>query len=171
MAITKTAVEALAESQNRRREELDAKIRGALITLQENTAIKPTQANLAELAGCHTVTLRDREWPLTELKLLKGKVARERKLEKIEKEEVAKNNRQTISKLNDNLANEVLLWFDKAMEYKRQCDAIEGERNRYRESSILNASKIVEYKSNLETARQYMKSIHGIDLDVIIDSD
>jgi len=171
MAITKTAVEALAESQNRRREELDARIRGALTTLREDTTIKPTQANLAELAGCHSVTLRDREWPLKELKVLKGKVARERKLDKIEKEEVARNNRQAISKLNNDLADEVLLWFDKAMEYKRQCDVIERERNRYRESSMLNSNKAVEYKSNLETAKQYMKSIHGIDLDVIINSD
>lgn len=168
MTITKTAADALLESQSRKKEELDANIRGALTTLREDSTIKPNQANLAKLAGCHTVTLREREWPFKELRELKSKAAGKAKLEKMDKEALAKNNRLSITKLNNNLADEVLLWFDKAMEYKRLCDSVERERNKYRESSELNARKAAEYKSSLKTAKQYMRNIHGVDLDGII---
>ena len=168
MGIAKTAAQALKESRQKASEEIDARIRGALRTITEDPTIKPTQANLAELAGCHVTTLNDREWSIIQLKELKAKVAAKNKIDLLATKQKAKNKRNQLIELNEKLTDEILYWFDNAMALKVQCEALENERDRFRKSSNLNADKATEYSNKIKKAAHYMSDIHGIDLELVI---
>lgn len=168
MSISKTAAQALKESRKKASEEIDAQIRGALTTIYEDQTIKPTQANLADLAGCHIATLRDREWPLVRLKDLKEKAAAINKIDTVVTKQKARDKRRQLTELNHKLTDEILYWFDQTMTLKVKCEALEMDRNRLKKSSELNLNKTVEYRHKLEKAALYMSDIHGVDLEEVI---
>lgn len=109
------------------------RIQDALEKMATDRRLKRTEANLAKLAGCSRGTLRNREWPMAQLRKLKAE-AREADEHK-EPEPRAIREKSRIERYREQLSknrDELLLWKYKHDELRDKILTLETQRDAFK---------------------------------------
>ncbi|TYC59508.1 hypothetical protein FMN52_08410 [Marinobacter sp. BW6] len=116
------AAQSFDEKNEQDFEDVTERINEALLKMASDSAIKTTVSSLAELAGVHRNTIRNREWPLSRIREIKA----HRKFEAEERKKGDFSSPKPIDVLTDRLEKaqlETMYWFKKHNEVMKLYEA------------------------------------------------
>lgn len=134
------------------------RIEEALVLLRCDKAKKATEKGLAKLSGCSRGTLRNRKWPLRELKAIQ--LGRNESKEESSDAKPATNSPATVhvdekKTLEEQLRksrSEIAVWVDKHAQLNRRCRALKRSNEVVNKLKVAAEERVKELEDNLARA-------------------
>lgn len=131
--------------------EMTKSINSALDRIRNDSRLKPTIANLAKTADCAPGTLRNRKWPLSELKKIKE--LRNKVINQSEEETVKPSELTELSRI-DRYREQIDMAREETLRWKNKHDDLLTRLRRTDSTNRALGERIAELELNLREARQ-----------------